>query len=952
MPYVKKLVIHGFKSFANKTEIIYDKGMNVIVGPNGSGKSNITDALCFVLGRLSIKSMRAAKAANLIFSGTKEKKPAGEASVELVFDNSDNGFPGMTAEVALKRIVRRNGQSIYKINDNPKTRQEIIELLAVAGIDPNGYNIVLQGEISQFVKMHPEERRQVLEEVAGISVYELRKTQSLRELEKTDEKLKEITAILRERTAYLRNLEEERKQALKHQELEKTVKRCKASIIRRDIGEKDFELGKLQEEIDKIIKNIEKIRQQNSGISQEVIQIEEKIKIISTNIQNAGGKDQEILRNEISQLKSERAAEEARKENFSNQIEEIKRRNQELLKNIKQIEDELDSAKKGKKEFSGEDLKKKKKELEELEEKRKKFYSLKTELNSLGERISDKRHDLQKKRNDSEFTLNQITQLSSGLSILELKKAQSSYKELKSEIEDLIASEKNLQSEIINLEKNAAVSKSRIENLSKVKDNLANLDICPVCKTKITKEHAGKVIDETEEEIAKIKKEIEEAEKTRKSNELKVSEIRNTIKIKVSTRDKLFSDISKLENVEEKKNSLQKLGEEESLLKKETEELEKRRKLIERGIEEYRDIEEKFDRLSLEVSELIRREEKNLGMELSLKERELERIKIIIKKNERDVIDLEYKIQDLDKEIKDKSSIIENKDKQEKEQYDRFQRLFKERSDLQEKIKEKEKKNFDLQSETRIQEEKINNLNINKARVNAEKERLDVDLQEFKDEEIIKESKEALMERMEKSKATLATIGNVNLRALEVYNEVKAEYDKVFEKTTTLQKEKEEILKIIEEIDLKKKRTFMKTLKAINELFTRNVSELYTKGTAFLDLENKEDAFAGGLSIIIKIGQGKYFDVTSLSGGEQTLVALSLIFAIQEYKPYAFYIFDEIDAALDKRNSERLAGLIKRYMNVGQYIVVTHNDAIITESTTLYGVSMHEGISKILSLEV
>jgi len=89
-----------------------------------------------------------------------------------------------------------------------------------------------------------------------------------------------------------------------------------------------------------------------------------------------------------------------------------------------------------------------------------------------------------------------------------------------------------------------------------------------------------------------------------------------------------------------------------------------------------------------------------------------------------------------------------------------------------------------------------------------------------------------------------------------------------------------------------------------------------------------------------------------LSGGEQTLIALSLIFAIQEYKPYSFYIFDEIDAALDKRNSERLALLIKKYMNIGQYIIVTHNDAIITESTTLYGVSMHEGVSKVLSLEV
>ena len=107
------------------------------------------------------------------------------------------------------------------------------------------------------------------------------------------------------------------------------------------------------------------------------------------------------------------------------------------------------------------------------------------------------------------------------------------------------------------------------------------------------------------------------------------------------------------------------------------------------------------------------------------------------------------------------------------------------------------------------------------------------------------------------------------------------------------------------------------------------------------------------MDIIIKVGKGKYFDVTSLSGGEQTLIALALIFAIQEYNPYHFYIFDEIDAALDKRNSERLAMLLKKHMKSGQYLIITHNDSIISESSNiLYGVSMQEGISKILSLQI
>ena len=186
MPYITKLVIKGFKSFARETTINFDRHMNVIVGPNGSGKSNITDALCFVLGRLSIKSMRAAKASHLIFAGTKQFKRANEAHVELTFDNSDKTFAFDEKELKIMRSVRKNGQSIYKINNQTKTRQEVLELLAQAGIDPHGFNIILQGEIERFVKMPAEERRKVLEEVAGISVYEMRKEKSLRELEKTE----------------------------------------------------------------------------------------------------------------------------------------------------------------------------------------------------------------------------------------------------------------------------------------------------------------------------------------------------------------------------------------------------------------------------------------------------------------------------------------------------------------------------------------------------------------------------------------------------------------------------------------------------------------------------------------------------------------------------------------------------------------------------------------------
>ena len=218
--------------------------------------------------------------------------------------------------------------------------------------------------------------------------------------------------------------------------------------------------------------------------------------------------------------------------------------------------------------------------------------------------------------------------------------------------------------------------------------------------------------------------------------------------------------------------------------------------------------------------------------------------------------------------------------------------------------------------------------------------------------EIINTNREILVQKLEKTREILLSIGSVNLRSLEVYESVKKEYDVVNERVNLINKEKESILKIIHEIDIKKKKTFNKTLAELNELFSRNFSQLSTKGHVSLEVENKKDPFEEGIGILVKTGHGKYFEVNSLSGGEQTLVALSLIFAIQEYKPYFFYILDEIDAALDKRNSERLGGLLKKYMKKGQYVVITHNDEIITNATALYGISMHEGVSKIISLKI
>src|SRR3989344_4461123 len=346
MTYIKKLVIHGFKSFANRTELPFDKTINVIIGPNGSGKSNISDALCFVLGRLSSKSMRASKAANLIFQGTKEKKPSHEASVELILDNSSKIFNNDDSEINLKRIVKRTGQSLYKINNDIKTRQEVLELLSKAGIDPNGFNLVLQGQISHLVKMSPEERREIIEEIAGISIYEIRKQKSIKEIEKTEQKLKEISAVLRERTSYLKNLEQERKQALRYKEYEQLIKKCKASILKKKADEKIKSLTEITNEIEKNKKFKEHIKIEIEKINLEILELENKISEINKFIHKTTGLERETLNEEVTELNVKIASDRARKENFEKKFSDNDIRKTELETSILDLESELEELKK------------------------------------------------------------------------------------------------------------------------------------------------------------------------------------------------------------------------------------------------------------------------------------------------------------------------------------------------------------------------------------------------------------------------------------------------------------------------------------------------------------------------------------------------------------------------------------------------------------------------------
>ena len=952
MPYIKKLVMSGFKSFAKKTEISLTPEINVVIGPNGSGKSNVTDALCFVLGRISVKSMRAAKASNLIFAGTKSIGPAKTAMVEIIFSNDDKTFSFEESEVSIKRILKKNGQSVYRLNGSQTTRQEILSVLAQAGIDPNGFNIVLQNEIQGFALGTSEERRKLIEEVAGISVYEFRKEKSVKELEKTDEKLKEVEAVLRERGTFLKNLEKEKETALKKKSLESNLRKFKASTIYIELEKKKNESKVIEEQILKQNKETEKHKKEITKLETDVENLEEKINSLNSEIQEKTGIEQEKLNKEISDLRADIAVLKVKIESHDTKLKDIEKQKKNYEDTIRENREEIDKLKKESPTIAiiQKELEKKKKELEEIEKKRKKYYTTKSELRAIESIISEKEKIYSNYENESEFLMKQINSLIDELydkkTTIELvEKLKHSIAEKKEELDSLNINEREFDKKI-------HTNEFEIDREKEVVEKIGKMDICPLCKNKITPDHIHSINEEINPKVKLMTEEIVSLKEKLKNIKDKRGTLREDIDSELEEVQKRQSDLIKLKNIKEKEEQIRILKEKTLLLKNEIDSSKKKRETLKENFEEDSTIEEKHETIQLEVQEISIRNKENLDSEIQYKQKEIERANISINKFLREEEFLREEKLIIADTLEEKEKDLSIKKSSEEELKKRAKKYIDERNFLHQEQREIDRKISIEKNELRVIEDKINNLKVDKARVDAQVQNFETDILEFPGVEIIKMKREKLMEKINKIEEDLSKIGAVNMRALKAYEEVKKEYESINERSETLLKEKEKVISIIHKIDVEKKKVFIKTIEELNEKFKRNFSQISTKGEVYLEIQNRKDPFEEGIDIILKTGHGKYFDVKSLSGGEKTMVALSLIFAIQELKPYCFYILDEIDAALDKRNTSRLADFLKRYAQKGQYIVISHNDEIITNANILFGVSMHEGISKLTTLKV
>jgi len=318
---ITRLTMQGFKSFRKKVSIPFFQGLMVITGPNGSGKTNILDAICFALGRTSIKSLRAGKLHELIYHGSKTYPPADSASVTIWLDNSAKIFPFEEEEISITRKVSKNGMSLFKLNGKTTTREKILEVLSAARIHPDGFNIIMQGDVNEIIEMTPEERRFIIDDISGISQYNEKKEKAKANLEKVEQKLKEVEIIISERMQRLVELENDRNIALRYKHLQKNLETLKASLAKKRYLA--------------LLEDFKKADSEAMDVETEIIEIEDEIKKVEKDLELAESRREEIankifvrskgssLRQEIEELRNRIVRNEARIDSNIREMERI-----------------------------------------------------------------------------------------------------------------------------------------------------------------------------------------------------------------------------------------------------------------------------------------------------------------------------------------------------------------------------------------------------------------------------------------------------------------------------------------------------------------------------------------------------------------------------------------------------------------------------------------------------
>jgi len=976
--YLKKIIASGFKSFADKTTIDLTNKITGVVGPNGSGKSNVVDAIRWVLGEQSVKSLRGeGNMTDVIFSGSKSRNPLNVASVTLIFDNSDNYLNIDFDEVSIKRRVYKDGTNEYSLNNEKCRLKDITDLLLDTGIAKESFNIISQGKVDEIINSRPVDRRVIFEEAAGVLKYKKRKEDALRKLEKTHDNMSRVNDIISELEVQVNPLKEQKEKALKYNKLNEELESIEVALITTEITNINFEYQNNKNKIDEINNEIISISTNNSTNESKIEEYKLEISKINSKISVLNQRYLEQVK-EIERINSaknillERQKYNVVDSKLHNNLIDLKEKELKLNSEINLIKDEIK-------------LKKEELELIILDYKKYEDYMFKSKenKNKLENQLSSKflkKTDLEHKITYLKDSIENNSTLPYGVkNILANPKLKGIHDAIGNLIEVdekyAIAITTSLGFASSNLVvDNELVASTLIGYLKE--NNIGRVTFFPLNIIK------SKKIDETiineinslkgyvgiASNLVKYDKLYKEIIENQLGNVIVVDNIENANvisnkinhKLKIVTLDGNLlhvggsltgGTIIKNKNVITEKYDLENYIKELNLTVEDIKELENK---INENDYAYKTLEDKLyliNKNKMNFEEFISNKEKTL-IDLSEKsfniEKEITGTEGIVNNN---LSNEEEKI------LKDYYNSIEEKNKLELE-------LTKNHNKLTSLTEELEEFEFSLKKENSIFNSKNKELKELEILVNRMDVKLDTLLNKLNETYSITYEKAVTLYKLEDDseiarnkvnnlKREIKELGNVNIGAIEEYDRVSVRYEFLIKQKEDLTKAEDTLLEIISEMDLVMISEFDKSFKLINEKFTETFKELFKGGNAELKLTEPDNLLETGIEIIASPPGKSLKGISLLSGGEKTFTAISLLFAILKARPVPFCVLDEVEAALDEVNVDGFGEYITKLKEKTQFILITHKKRTMEYVDVLYGITMQEsGVSKLVSVKL
>ena len=975
--YLKEINAQGFKSFADKLRITLDNKTTCIVGPNGSGKSNIVDAVRWVLGEQSVKALRGDQGMiDVIFSGSKSRNPLNVASVSLTFDNSDNYLNIPYNEVCVKRRVYRTGENEYFLNGDKCRLKDITDLFLDSGIGRDSFNIISQGEVQKILSNSANDRRSIFEGAAGVLKYKKRKEEAIRKLDRTHNNLDRVNDIIEELKTRVEPLKEQSKKARVYLEVKEKLEKIEVGLLAHDIEESNYILEQNKKKIEDLNNKLLNISLKIDTSDTNLLEKKNELSKLDVELSSMNNRLLELIKkeeqiNSDKKILKERSKYSASDVKVHDNIANLKEEKLRLENDIYLIDKDLND----------------KDELEGLKE-----LISKEELNLTNKRNLNNKNinDFNNKKRELVDTIHQIEVLSSFIenggalnnsvkSILNNPRLKGIHNVLGNLIDVDETYIKALEiaispSKQFIITDNEINAKEAIEYLRENKLGRATFFPLNVIKPKgidfetlnTLKEDKGFI--DTFINLIAFDKKYYNIMANQLGNVIVATTLddANRISKKINNRYKIVTlegDVIHIggsmsggslkfsKSIITEKRDLEVLKRKELELKEITEVLDKD---INRGVSEIAQLEEKIFNLR---QKLIALEEINNN-----KLNNLNSIKV--------------KLEEVEKELSNLNHVVDfSLSSEEEKLINSYYEVNREKEDLEKeiKIKNKLKDNLNVNIEELEAINKINNsesLAINKELkelelsnnryeirldnyLNILNEEYELTFEKARDNYILEIDIEDARNSVKEYRSTLKRIGMVNIDSIEEYETVNNRYSFLTSQKEDLLNAEETLLEIIEEMDTVMKEEFITTFNKIKEEFKKVFKELFNGGNADLKLTDEKNILETGIEIVASPPGKKLTSISLLSGGEKTLTAISLIFAILNVRPIPFCLFDEVEAALDEANVDRFGTYLDHYKDKTQFLIITHKSKTMEYADTLYGITMQEsGVSKLVSVKL